>query len=269
MKYDVAFIDLDGTLLRDDKSIPESNIKAIREMYKMGMEIVIASGRSHMSLKNVCDDLYLNNYDGYGIGFNGGTIFTRKPYNVIYESKIESGLAKIILSFIRNHNVETFVYAEEMLWIEKVTDRAVAYSRHSMIVPKKVKKLEQAVNYDVNKIIIMGNNDELKKIQAEFNKTELKKKIDCCFSSSRLLEFNNIKDNKGTAVKTIMNYDKFKNKKSIAIGDSYNDIPMFEVCDLSVVPSNSDEEVKARSSAVTNSNNNDGILSEIIEKFIL
>ena len=48
-KFLVA-IDLDGTLLRDDKTISTESIKFLKEFEKQGNYVVIASGRAPRSI---------------------------------------------------------------------------------------------------------------------------------------------------------------------------------------------------------------------------
>lgn len=46
MSYKIAFFDIDGTLLDEDKQIPQDTIDAIREIQEQGVEAVIATGRA-------------------------------------------------------------------------------------------------------------------------------------------------------------------------------------------------------------------------------
>ena len=55
--YKLIAIDLDGTLLNDEKEIPKENIKTINELMKRGYEVVFATGRRYMSAKSFIDDL--------------------------------------------------------------------------------------------------------------------------------------------------------------------------------------------------------------------
>lgn len=269
MNYDIVFMDLDGTLLRDDKSMPEENSQALRELIDMGVEVVISSGRSHMSLKNVDYYLKIDRIVGNDIAFNGSTVTERYPFKIVYEDFIDNNLATIILKHIpRKNGIETYVYSNELLWVTEITDRVISYSKHSFILPKRTRNIYDALEYDVNKIIVLGDNEELIKIKKKFDKTDISKQINCCFSSNQMLEFNPIDHDKGTAAKYIMGLTKHKGKKSLAIGDNFNDIPLFEACDFSVAVANSPDDVKKCASAVTEATNNDGVLNEIIEKYI-
>lgn len=293
MKYDIVFVDLDGTLLRDDKSIPQENIDSIRKLINSGVEFVLCSGRSHMSLKQIEKQLGISEDEGYGIAFNGGSVYKRNPniYNtegrnyleresqssvsklkkheLLFEESFDQKRSDIILKFCKNYNAERMCYTENMLCVEKMTPTVIEYSRNSVLLPRRVHNLVISIKSNINKIIMIGDNEELKKAEKDFKNLDIYNDVDCFFSAKRLLEFNPKNINKGSAIKYILNIKEFKGKKSLAIGDSYNDIPMFEACDFSVACANSDDEVKKHASAVTEKTNNDGVLSEIIERFII
>ena len=55
----------------------------------------------------------------------------------------------------------------------------------------------------------------------------------------------------------------------IAVGDNYNDLPMLEVAGLSVAAGNAVEDVKKVCDVVTKADNNEGVIAEIVERFIL
>ena len=57
--YKIIFCDLDGTLLKDDKTLPEENAKAISYALSKGVKFVLCSGRSNMSLDVLNEQLGL------------------------------------------------------------------------------------------------------------------------------------------------------------------------------------------------------------------
>lgn len=50
-EYKIVFIDIDGTLVNDEKIVPEENIKMIQTLKKNGIEVVLASGRPYHSIE--------------------------------------------------------------------------------------------------------------------------------------------------------------------------------------------------------------------------
>ena len=49
--YKIVFFDIDGTLVNEDKQVPESTVKAIHQLKKSGIEPVIATGRAPYFIK--------------------------------------------------------------------------------------------------------------------------------------------------------------------------------------------------------------------------
>lgn len=57
-------------------------------------------------------------------------------------------------------------------------------------------------------------------------------------------------------------------KDVIAVGDNYNDMSMLKVAGLSVAAGNAVEDVKKVCNYTTEADNNEGVVAELIEKFI-
>ena len=55
--YRLIAIDLDGTLLDDNKKIPKENLEVINKLIKEGYEIVIATGRRYWSAKELTREI--------------------------------------------------------------------------------------------------------------------------------------------------------------------------------------------------------------------
>ena len=77
-KFDGVMIvtDLDGTLLKNDKSISQENLQAIRYFQEMGGLFSCVTGRVPHGAKAVVDILQPNAPCGHG---NGGAVWWRRP----------------------------------------------------------------------------------------------------------------------------------------------------------------------------------------------
>ena len=51
--YKLFATDMDGTLLNDKKEISESDLKAMRDLHRRGIEVAICTGRPFLQLKNI------------------------------------------------------------------------------------------------------------------------------------------------------------------------------------------------------------------------
>ena len=89
------------------------------------------------------------------------------------------------------------------------------------------------------------------------------------YSSNRYMEFNKIGVDKGQGLHKLAEILGIDISETIAVGDNYNDMPMLEVAGLAVAANNAVEDVKKACDVVTNADNNEGVIAEIIERFIL
>ena len=69
--YKLVAIDLDGTLVTDDKKLTKKTIETINQASKKGVKIMISSGRAFYRLEKFVDELGLRKENQCTICFNG------------------------------------------------------------------------------------------------------------------------------------------------------------------------------------------------------
>ncbi|MDW2862089.1 HAD-IIB family hydrolase, partial [Mesomycoplasma ovipneumoniae] len=74
--------------------------------------------------------------------------------------------------------------------------------------------------------------------------------------------------NKSKAVSMLSRYYKIDLENIISIGDSYNDIGMFEISTISVAMANSPQQVKRRATVVLKKTNKQGGVGDYIRRFL-
>ena len=65
MKYKMLVLDVDGTLLNDEKEISKRTLNTLRKVQQMGVRIMLASGRPTYGLLPLAKTLELGTYNGY------------------------------------------------------------------------------------------------------------------------------------------------------------------------------------------------------------
>ena len=71
-------LDLDDTLLRDDHSISTHTKESLTKAQKLGVKVVLASGRPTPAMVQYASELQLAQYDSYLISFNGAVVTSLK-----------------------------------------------------------------------------------------------------------------------------------------------------------------------------------------------
>ena len=92
----ILFTDLDGTLLNDEKQIPEENSIAVKRTLQNGNAVVLCTGRSYFSAKKFVDRLGLNREGCYAILYNGGMIYDCCSGEILYQNTMPLSYVKYI-----------------------------------------------------------------------------------------------------------------------------------------------------------------------------
>ena len=74
MAYEVLVVDVDGTLMRTDKTISKRTIDAIVDLQQSGVKVAIASGRCTAGILPTARMIRLDEFGGYIVSYNGGCI---------------------------------------------------------------------------------------------------------------------------------------------------------------------------------------------------
>lgn len=84
MAYEVLVLDVDGTLMRTDKTISRKTIDEIVKIQKKGICVAIASGRCTAGIMPTARKIRLDEFGGYIVSYNGACISNAKTGEVIY-----------------------------------------------------------------------------------------------------------------------------------------------------------------------------------------
>jgi Cof subfamily protein (haloacid dehalogenase superfamily) len=270
--YKLIACDLDETLLDSEHQICQRNLDAIAKARKeYGVKFVPATGRGYAGITKELKALGLYDMpEEYTITFNGGAINENKNSEIISFSGLSFEKTKEIFTFGLQCDVCQHVYTKDKLYIFNVSE-----SEQQRIN----KKLFECEILDENSIdflkdepiakILFENTDvpylmslapKMKEITDGF--------VSVSYSSNRYIEFNQIGVDKGQGLKTLAALLNIDIKDTIAVGDNYNDMAMLQIAGLSVAANNAVDDIKAICDYTTKANNNQGVVAELIERFI-
>ncbi|NLJ70027.1 MAG: HAD family phosphatase [Clostridiaceae bacterium] len=270
-------LDLDGTLLNDNKVITERNKQALAKLKKQGVKIVFASGRTNfmMSLFQepyvVCD---------YHLSFNGGMAEDLFTNEVMYQVTIEQAVTKEIWQYLADNLSAYTAYSQEMMYFYDQTKSIVrnklseyinlAASEQVNISPTFTElsygEIESKPNVDILKFVAYeeepGRIAQFREFLTEYQQVK---------AEATGYGITGIFDrhvSKGAAVVKLRNLLKIEKDEVCVIGDYDNDISMFNEAGLKVAMVNGTECLKAHADYVCPDNNHDGI-AHFIEEYLI
>ena len=74
MSIKLVAVDIDGTLITNDRKITTEVFHAVQEAKEQGVKVVIATGRPIAGVQNLLEELNLRDAGDYVITFNGGLV---------------------------------------------------------------------------------------------------------------------------------------------------------------------------------------------------
>lgn len=289
--YKLVAIDLDGTLLNSYGEVSNKNKEAIKKAIEKNVEIVLASGRPIMSVKNLANEIGCNNYMICG---NGAITYDIQNEKIIYDKFLEKSKVLQIIKICEENSIFYNVYTKDTILTKNLNYNILFYNQENATKPED-KKTRIAIIEDIEKYIQNREEEDYLKITICDNdkiifgsiirKIRTIKDIDVldvAHMSRKLIkdgtenvsmeyyytEITNINVDKWQAIENLIERLQIKREEVIAIGDNINDSQMVKEAGLGVIMGNSAPYIKKIADIVVKDNDNDGV-AEAIEKYIL
>ena len=269
-KTKILFTDIDGTLLDDKKEIPVSNRDAIEKLIKEGHKIVLTTGRALSGTIGQAEKLGLT-FDGcYIIAFNGAEIYDSYRRETLYKCRIPMDVAARIFAICEEEKVHVQTYDDKYVLAKENNAYLERYCREIVCESKIDTELPYSLVEEPSKLLLLSydDHDKLYEMQRLILEAE-GDTVDAFFSSKGLLEVVLKGTNKGAAIKRLCHILNIPLEHSVGAGDGNNDIPLLETAYVGAAMKNAVDVVKEAADYVTEHDNNEGGLAEIIERFIL
>lgn len=252
--------DLDGTLLKSDKSL-DDNIKDV--ISGQDYKFTIASGRSMVLVKKFISELDINS--PY-ITNNGAEIYQNDA--CVKQYSIPAEEVRFILNLVQEFDLECHANAENCIYTMGKIDLILPFrKRFEGVLPIVDNASVNSVCANtINKIMCIDK--DLNKVQEFANKINLYcEHVHCERAEGNAFVTVNRQASKGKALKNLIELLQISTEEVIVFGDNYNDVSMFEAVKYSVCMGNADKDVKDKATFICKSNDMNGV-SDFIQKYI-
>lgn len=269
MKYKLLVLDVDGTLLNDNKEITPGTHAALMKVQQMGVRIVLASGRPTHGVLPLVQALELDVYGGYIMSYNGGQIFNAKTGSLLFEKRIDPELIPYLEKKAIKNSFPIFTYHEDHI-ITNTPDNThiLAEAELNNMEITAVESFSEAIDFSPCKCMLVSDDKESLNGLENHWKRRLNGVLDVFTSERYFLEVVPTGINKGDTLAVLMDKLDVQKEQVIAIGDGVCDIPMLQLAGLGIAMGNAENSVKSCADYTTLSNEEDGVAAAI-EKAIL
>jgi Cof subfamily protein (haloacid dehalogenase superfamily) len=251
-------LDLDGTLLKDDKTISNYSKEIIEKAKADGHIVCIATGRPFRSSSIYYDELQLTTPI---VNFNGA--YVHHPKNNewgTYHTTLDLNVVKEIIEVAEEHQIHNML-------AEIIDDVYFHYHDEklldifSMGNPEiKIGDLRENLGADVTSILIHAAEEDVEKIRTYLSKVHAEVVDHRRWAAPwHVIEIIKSGINKAVGLQKIASYYNIPPERIIAFGDEDNDLEMLQYAGHGVAMGNAIDKLKSVANKETLSNEEDGI----------
>jgi hypothetical protein len=259
-KYLIA-VDLDGTLLKDWKSMSTITRDYLKNINKTGHKVVIATGRPYRSAERFYNELEL---DTPIINYNGGLVTSKqdnnfKPYSLNLDRE------DVINIFLETeHLIENaFTEVKDDIYLLHDTEKIRPLIHYFNGATLTVGRIDKILDKDPNGFLVVchkGKTEQFEQYIADKYAGKILAR-NWGHEYDYIVELYTPDTNKAAGLEYVANYLGFKQNDIIAFGDAHNDIEMLHYAHHGVAMKNAQERLKTTVDYVTKyPNTEDGVV---------
>ena len=241
MNIKMIVTDLDGTILRDDKTVTDYTINILQKCRDKGIKLTFATGRGGTTQMDLPIDLF----DGFALtngalAFADGKKIYSKPIPIPSARQLLTAADKAGVSVaaeIGGRHCANFNVGEiwEYLEYEMIDFNGIDFEPHKIYAPvSSLKTVELLKSLLPDDLYMTVTRDDLAMVM---HKDATKSK----------------------AIEALAAHWGIQQSEIVAFGDDLNDIDLLKYCGVSVAVSNALDEIKAIADFISDSNEDDGV----------
>ena len=287
--YKLVAVDLDGTLLNQYGEVTENSKRVIKNVTRKGTQVVIASGRSIDSIKNISKEIGASKYI---IAGNGAVVYDTKEEKILFENYIPFDKALNIIKICEENSIFYNVYTNKTIVTSSLRYNVLYYYKENLkkednkktsitivdSIPEYIKNMQDE---KIMKIFICDSTESVfNSIMKKFGEIPNVETLDVSHMSRKVIkkgtteipieyyytEISMKNVDKWNAIEFLINKLEINKDEVIAIGDNMNDKKMIEEAGFGITMEGSTPTVTEVADYITSDNSNEGV-ARALEKF--
>lgn len=263
-------LDLDDTLLNDNREIPENTILALRKCAEKGIYVVLCSGRAEDGILPFVRKLEIAGTQAgkFLIAINGCSVFDLHSRTQIYKKNVPTEVLLHCDDEAEKMGLDSEIYTPDTIFYAKETKWTRLDVDLCHLKGEVVKDYKKMLEKGSCKMLIPGEPEKLIILQEKLKK-DLGEKAVIFTSKPYFLEILPPNCGKGEAISWLANHIGIDIKNCMGFGDSMNDESMIKLCGYGIAMENGLDYIKNIADFVTEKDNNHGGVGDFIEKYVL
>ncbi|WP_349425417.1 Cof-type HAD-IIB family hydrolase [Microbacterium sp. LWS13-1.2] len=268
----IIFLDVDGTILEHGSHISPSTPGAVRAARAAGHLVYLSTGRSAADIHPVVAEIGFD-----GAVTNSGALVTSDS-EVVVERPLSAEATDRMLTALRSRGIRYFLQTRDAVYAsddmaELMRDYAVALEARVQagqevrpedslvgLAQRRFPGVEEADLGRIDKAVFVSDHEEgIDELRADLGDEFLIVPGSMPLPGGSNGEISERGTTKGSAIELLLAHLGMDAADAVAVGDSWNDVEMFQVCGVAVAMGNAQPELKELADMVTTDVLDDGI----------
>jgi Cof subfamily protein (haloacid dehalogenase superfamily) len=267
--FNLLVLDVDGTLIGQGAFPSPRVTEAIQRVKAAGVQVALGTGRATEACYHLLKHLKL---DGLHVMFDGAAVIEWPSNDIIFLRALPPPATERLIQLAREYDLFLEIYAHDFYFIENDGELA-QHQRDKLQINPLVTDLLRLVNRVkvVKGQLLAANPEEKRRADIVSREMEQYCKMSWSLDPSNGIYFGNAVArtvSKASALRDMADYLGLQFDEIMAMGDSFNDLPIFEVAGTRVAMGDAPDVLKKLAHWVAPSVDEDGV-AVAIEKFIL
>jgi hypothetical protein len=287
-------IDMDGTLLHSDGHVSERNLAAIHEAESRGIEVAIATGRRHCYAMRVLRELDRPAHSA--LISSNGTVIRTLGSDLLHRSYMPVETARWLCEHVREFRGTLVITFDKVLpngedergavvceGLDELNASIARWMEVNEPYIRQVTPIERALDEaEPIQMMLCGPVDRMREAEAHLLRDpRITNRDDACGPGIEvllhrteypqrdlcILDILPVGCSKASALLHLAELRGIDASEILAIGDNWNDVPMFQVSGRAAVMANAPQELQAlaakRGWLIAASNDEDGVANVI------
>jgi Cof subfamily protein (haloacid dehalogenase superfamily) len=256
--------DVDGTLVRHDKSLAPATIDAAQRLEHASVHMTLISARPPSGILPLAHALGISAPIG---AFNGGTLVMPSG-DILSARHLSADASRKAFDIIRASGAALWAFADGKWFASDETNPHVSHEKKASMVDPVLDGDWDSLHGRIDKIVGVSDDPSvIGKLEAD-NQAALGEDAEVSCSQTYYCDITHPLANKGDGIVALAAAIGVPLSETAAIGDMPNDIPMLKRAGMAIAMGQAPAAVKAAADWVSASNEEDGVATAI-ERILL
>lgn len=263
----IAFLDVDGTILDHGQTIADSTVEAVRGARAAGHLVYLSTGRAAADIHPAVRDI------GFDGAITNGGAYAVSGDETVVADPMPAGAPERLLAWAETAGILLFLQADDGIYasaevratMTEMIRRWIGTERtdEPQTAPQGRPRFHDLAEADLTRIakavFVSDSTDAVARAREALGDTFHVVPGSMPLPGGSNGEIGMHGTTKGAAIIEVLAHLGMGAADAIGIGDSWNDVEMFQVCGVGIAMGNADDELKQIADETTTSVREDGV----------